>query len=210
MLSGEVFTKLKHDIIQNRFKPEQKLRLSDLKNLYHTGTSPIREALFQLSHVGFANLENQKGFRVAPMSAADCADLCTCLSDLQRPLLLQVIHRGNDAWEANVAAKTFLLKKRISQTSPSSWDCLVDLHHYYQQLWTPSTSQYRKQQHLKWFELLCRYLYLGGYKAGFMTQLLQKHCDLSEFIHQRDAQNACALSDEIYQYSAEVMQLLAA
>lgn len=200
MLSGDVFTRLKHDIIQNTFKPDQKLRLSDLKNFYETGTSPVREALFQLQHTGFVTSENQKGFRVAPMSVGDCGDLCTCLADLQQPLLKSALKNGGDAWEAGLAAKTFLLQKSLKKKSLDTWQCLVDLHGFYQQLWMPASSIHSKNQHTKWFELLCRYLFLAAYKAGFMKRLLEVHCRLSEHIHAKNMRLVAQTSREIFDF----------
>lgn len=209
MLSGDVFTKLKHDIIQNTFKPDQKLLLSDLKNLYQTGTSPVREALFQLHNTGFVTSENQKGFRVAPMSVGDCGDLCTCLADLQQPLLKSALKNGGDAWEAGLAAKTFLLQKSLAKKTPDAWQCLVDLHAYYQQLWMPAASIHARTQHQKWFELLCRYLFLGSYKAGFMTKLLEAHCRMSEHIHAKNMRLVAQTSREIFDFCFKAMKQMA-
>lgn len=203
MLSGDVYKNLKQDIIASTFKPGQKLKLSELKMRYNTGTSPVREALFQLTHSGFVTAEVQKGFRVAPMSAGDGTDLCLCLSDVAIPMLKQTIERGREAWEAGVIAKSYLLKKLLSHKKLDVWKCLTSLHQFYLWLWSPVTSLYRKEQFRVWFELLSRYVFLGAFKAGFIKQLLQRHCDLAELVCTRQFQKSRAVMMDILNCCAQ-------
>src|SRR3546814_10393105 len=48
-----------------------KLQIEDLKARYGLSASPLREALARLVSQGFVQIENQRGFRVAPMRSAE-------------------------------------------------------------------------------------------------------------------------------------------
>lgn len=103
-LAGAAFTRLRTDIISCVFAPGSKLRLEALRTRYGIGFSPLREALSRLTGEGLVVVEGQRGFRVAPASAADLRDIIAIRCEIE-PLALRLsIARGDDAWEARMAA----------------------------------------------------------------------------------------------------------
>lgn len=103
-LAGTAFGRLRADIITCAFEPGAKLRLEALRTRYGIGFSPLREALSRLTGEGLVVVEGQRGFRVAPASAADLRDIIAIRCELE-PLALRLsIARGNDDWEARIAA----------------------------------------------------------------------------------------------------------
>src|SRR6185437_3603379 len=67
-LTKSVYEQLRSDLLTGRLKPGEKLRAEALRHRFKVGSSPIREALNRLLSEGFVSLEEQKGFRVAPLS----------------------------------------------------------------------------------------------------------------------------------------------
>ena len=74
-LTTETFVRLREDLLVGRFRPGQKLRMEELRELYAVGFSPIREALMRLASEGLVIAEERRGFRAAPISARDLAGI---------------------------------------------------------------------------------------------------------------------------------------
>jgi DNA-binding GntR family transcriptional regulator len=103
-LAGMAFSRLRADILCCAFAPGDKLRLEALRTRYGIGFSPLREALSRLTGEGLVVVEGQRGFRVATASAADLRDITAIRCEIE-PLALRLsIERGDDAWEAHIAA----------------------------------------------------------------------------------------------------------
>ena len=64
--ASTVYDRLQEDILTGRLEPGRKLRLKELIDEYHTGNSPLREALNRLSSNGMVVREENRGFRVPP------------------------------------------------------------------------------------------------------------------------------------------------
>ena len=82
-LSAVAVTRLRNDILSCALPPGERLRLDALKTLYGVGFSPLREALVQLCAEGLVELEEQRGFRVAPVSADDLTDVTNTRVDIE-------------------------------------------------------------------------------------------------------------------------------
>ena len=97
-----VLQRMRADIVSGRLAPAQKLAFRMLTAQYRVGVAPIREALSQLVGGGLVILESQRGFRVAPMSREDLADVAATRSHIEIYALGLSIDRGGDAWRAQV------------------------------------------------------------------------------------------------------------
>src|SRR5271170_7317741 len=74
-LSTSVYRQLRADLLAGRLRPGEKLRDEGLRQRFSSGSSPIREALNRLLAEGLVSLEDQKGFRVAPISESELEEL---------------------------------------------------------------------------------------------------------------------------------------
>lgn len=101
-LSGAVSDRLREDILNGRRKPGSKLRLGDLKEEFGVSWSPLREALSRLSAEGLLLAEEQRGYRVAPASRADLAEVLRLRVLLETMALTAAIEQGDEEWEAAV------------------------------------------------------------------------------------------------------------
>ena len=107
--TSEVLPRLREDLLAGELPPAGRLRLAALRAHYQVGLTPLREALFQLLAEGLVTMEDQRGFRVSPVSQVDLDDLTEQRVFLESHALRLSIERGDLGWESRVAAAHHLL-----------------------------------------------------------------------------------------------------
>ena len=112
--ASQVLAELKQDILNGEFEPGEKLLMSKLKERYAVGISPLREALSQLLVEELVILENQRGFRVSPISIEDLEDIYQARAQIEVLCVGMAIDKGDDNWEANIIAAAHKLNKYVS------------------------------------------------------------------------------------------------
>jgi GntR family carbon starvation induced transcriptional regulator len=123
------YKQLKTDIIKGTFRPDEKLRMSALKERYDLGIGPLREALSQLVAEHLVVAISQRGYRVAPVSLAELHDIYDARAQLEAMMLGLAIERGDDAWEADILAKSYHLSKISEANTPDSLLDIWDARH---------------------------------------------------------------------------------
>lgn len=103
-INAAVFRHLRSDIVSCRLKPDERLRMEALRQRYGVGGSPIREALMRLESEGLVVLEQNKGFRVAPVSPAHLDDITRVRIEVESIALRWAIDKGDLRWEADLVA----------------------------------------------------------------------------------------------------------
>lgn len=98
-LSTTVYQELRADLLAGRLKPGEKLRAEALGQRFSIASSPIREALNRLVSEGFVLLEDQKGFRVAPVSESELRELVQARCWIDGAAITESIRRFDVAWE---------------------------------------------------------------------------------------------------------------
>jgi GntR family carbon starvation induced transcriptional regulator len=101
-LTTVVSDRLRDDILNGRRPPGAKIRLEELKSEFGISWSPIREALSRLTAEGLLLAEDQRGYRVAPASRDDLAEVIRLRVLLEPMALAMAIDNGGDAWEAAI------------------------------------------------------------------------------------------------------------
>ena len=117
--AGQVVSQLKQDILNGYFAPGEKLRMARLKERNLVGVSPLREALSQLIVEQLVVVENQRGFRVHPISKAELSDIYHTRAHIEALCVRLAIEKGDDAWEAGILASAHQLKKAAPLLSES-------------------------------------------------------------------------------------------
>ena len=110
-LASTICDRVRGDILSGRREPGAKIRLEDLKAEFGVSWSPIREAVSRLVAEGLILAEEQRGYRVAPASRADLAEVIRLRVLLESMALRAAIEKGDDAWEAEVLAAHHRLSK---------------------------------------------------------------------------------------------------
>lgn len=94
-----VYEQLREDILAARLEPGSKLRIEWVCSQYAAGNTPVREALSRLAAEGLLQHQDQRGFRVLPMSADDLEALTRTRCAVEGAALRLSLARRDTAWE---------------------------------------------------------------------------------------------------------------
>ncbi|HEX3863983.1 MAG TPA: GntR family transcriptional regulator [Stellaceae bacterium] len=110
-LATSIYAQLRRDVLRGVFRPGERLRIEALCERYEVGATPLREALNRLSAEDLVAREEQRGFRVAPVSTGDLEELtktCCWISELA---LREAIRNGDGGWEEGVVLAAHRLSR---------------------------------------------------------------------------------------------------
>jgi len=124
-LAGQTAQRLRQDIIRNRFQPGERLTTEKLASAYQVGTSPLREALFQVAGDGLVRVEDHKGFVVAPLNFGEMLDVSSLRAYLEMNAVRASIERGGEGWETAVLSAEHRLKKAEERLDGAAGDELA-------------------------------------------------------------------------------------
>jgi len=130
-LTDKVSKMIRQDILNGELRPGQKLVVADLKDKYHVGASPIREALVQLSWSKYVKLEPQKGCWVAPVSKEELNDLYESLRVVSSVLLKKAIAMGDESWELEVLTSYHKLSRAQNSAEEFNYNEWEERHHHF-------------------------------------------------------------------------------
>ncbi len=107
---GEVaYRRIRSHIVNGHLKPDEKLKLDRMKEIYGASVTTLREILNRLAVEELVTAEGQRGFRVAGVSDADLRDLADLRTLLETHALRQSIVLGDLDWAAGVVAAHYKL-----------------------------------------------------------------------------------------------------
>jgi len=101
-LGSRVYDQLRDDIVAGNLAPGQRLTLGSLKERYVVGVTPLREALYRLTSSMLVMVEDQRGFRVAPISVEHLKDITSSREHIETLVLRDAFQRGGDLWKKRV------------------------------------------------------------------------------------------------------------
>jgi DNA-binding GntR family transcriptional regulator len=194
-LATVVCDRIRADILAGKRKPGAKIRLEALKSDFGVSWSPIREALSRLVAEGLILAEEQRGYRVAPVSKAQLDEVVRLRVALESMALRAAIEKGDDAWEAEVLAAHHRLSKledrRWEGTQAEQWESWHRTFHValIRACDSPVLLQFCGQLH----DMSDRYrrLFLSAHK--FDRDVAGEHRAIAEATLARDAAKACRL-----------------
>lgn len=129
-LIEQAYVRLRDDIVEGRLLPGERLRIEHLRASYGVGAGTLREAITRLVSDALVQAEGQRGFRVAPMSIADLADLTELRLHIELDALRQSIRHGGPLWrEALSAAYQALRACPASPEYRKRWEALNTRFH---------------------------------------------------------------------------------
>ena len=103
-LTVSAYVRLRSDILAGRLPADGKLKIQDLAQYLGVSPSVVREALSRLSAEALVIAEPQRGFRVAPINAADVSDLTAVRIDIELKCMHRAMKLGGLKWEAAIVA----------------------------------------------------------------------------------------------------------
>lgn len=193
-LGISVFHEIKRDILMAVLPPRQKLGLKMLSDRYECGTSPIREALNQLTVEGWVQRIDKRGFFVADASAADFDDILQNRCLLEGEALRRSIELGGAQWEEQVLVTHFRMSALDrdaadqSDGSVSPWE--VAHRNFHQALISACGSRILLENCARLYELNIRYRVLARGKSRVVRNVAHEHDEIRDLTLKRDAKGA--------------------
>lgn len=134
-LTSRIYARLRADILAGRLEPGHKLKIEALRKSYDAGATPIREALSHLASDHLVERLDQRGFRVADVSAQEFDDLFKTRCWLEEHALRESIAHGGKDWEEHLVLAAYHLENVPLSTSAdqfipdSEWESLHRAFH---------------------------------------------------------------------------------
>ncbi len=204
-LSESAYDALRDDIVRRRLEPESKLRIEELRQSYGTGASPLREALNRLAGEGFVTVEGQRGFRVAPISTKDLADITRLRIMLECEAIRESIRRGDDEWEAGIVGASHRLAKVESgdQLFPE-WE--MRNQEFHEALIAACDSAWLLKIRRTLYEQHKRYRLISILEHDRSRDVRAEHQAIMEAVLERDEKRACAATESHIMRTAEITE----
>jgi GntR family transcriptional regulator, carbon starvation induced regulator len=143
-LAEQVYRQLRAAIVRCEYEPGERLRVEELTRRLGVSNSPVREALNRLSEQGLVRSIENRGFRVAPLTADGVADLVRVRVLVETEALRDAMVHGDDAWEASVVAASHALslaERRLGDAPRALDDAWSARHrHFHLSLYAGCTS----------------------------------------------------------------------
>lgn len=202
----EIVETLRAAILNAQLLPGERLRFEDLREQFDAGMSPLREALTRLAGDGLVVLEAHKGYRVAPVSRADLADLAETRCELEALALTRAIQRGTDAWEGQILAALHELGKRSKLKDGDIDPVWEDAHQRFHSVLVADCDSPRL---LHFRQILAdqatRYRRLSVHYLHEPRDDLGEHRALAQAVIERRAADAVNLIREHYMRTVEIL-----
>ena len=206
-LQSIAFDYLRTDVLHGVLKPQERLRVQALSARYEIGATAIREALSRLVTEGLVEFEDQRGFKVAPVSRADLMDLTQARVDLEAMTLSHAIKRGDTGWEAELMASYHRLSKCPPPTSTAAAATWGLMHRAFHEALLAGCGSV-------WLQTLCRLLYDKSERYRHLANIRTKsrtanrsdeHKDLMDAVLKRDAKTSCRILSDHYHRTTEII-----
>ncbi|WP_394848737.1 GntR family transcriptional regulator [Pendulispora brunnea] len=200
-LATTLVDRVRADILAGALRPGEKLRLEHLAARYDVGRSPLREACGRLAAEGLVVIEDQRGFRVAPISRKDLFDLTRTRQQIEALALRDSLAHGDLDWEAQVTGALHKLE-RTSFTTPEepgalspAWESAHRALH--DALVAACRSAWLHRFRTVLYDQSERYRRLAvEYKCDGHRDVLGEHAALARAALARDVERTCALMTE--------------
>ena len=211
-LTSAVYERLRRDVLVGRLRPGEKLRIEALRATYEVGASPLREALNRLSAEGLVVQEDQRGFRVSPVSLDDLKELTRTRCWLNEIALRESIARGDTAWEERVVLTHHRLARTpVYSDASSKLDSEWERRHreFHAALISACGSRWLTAFCESLFDQADRYRYLSVY-AHEHRDFVGEHRAIMEATLARNAESAVRLLIDHISKTAELVSSLEA
>lgn len=207
--ASTVYDRLQDDILTGQLKPDRKLRLKELIEIYETGNSPLREALNRLSANGLVLREENRGFRVPPANTEELMELTRTRCWLEEIALRKSIVNGDAAWEERIVLAFHWLTRaaRSNEAAARHTSPEWEEHHreFHMALISACNSSFLIDFCAQLQKRTLRYRNLAEVVAYRDGHELEEHRELQQAVLNRDAELAVDLLTKHYAITSEIV-----
>ena len=119
-LASDIAHRLRNEIVTCQLKPNESLKFDALRLWFGASFTTLREALTSLAAEGLVVSEEQRGYKVAPVTIEDLLDLTHARILIEVDLMRRSIQNGDDDWEIRVISCLHRLAK-IEERAPENY-----------------------------------------------------------------------------------------
>ncbi len=196
-LTQSAYRLIRGDLLSGSILPDHKLHIVDLSQRYGTSPSAIREALSRLVAERLVTVEEQKGFRAAPMSTAEFREITDLRVMLEVQALRRSIECGGEEWEAGIVAAHYRVALAEKRLALGEADAEVDWENrnrdFHDALVVACNSEWLMRLRGLLYDHSRRYRHRTLQTAALLESSAREHEMLSAATLARDADKACAL-----------------
>jgi DNA-binding GntR family transcriptional regulator len=209
----QAFGRLRKDVLTGIYPAGVKLKVEDLQEAYGFSSSPLREALSRLAQEGLVRADERRGFRVAPITAEDLADITRMRLVLDVQALAESIQLGDDAWEASIVAAYHRLEKVESRLGDGPLQLDDEWGSLHREFHLALLAACTSERQLKWsaslFDQAERYRRYSARNRTTSRRKSNEHKKIMDASLRRDEETACALlQDHILGTQRSVLTVL--
>ncbi|MCJ7995489.1 GntR family transcriptional regulator [Rhizobium cremeum] len=101
-IGSQLASRLREAIISGSLQAGSKINLDKERQAFNVSLSPLREGLARLISDGLVEFEDNRGYRVSPVSLANLEEITVLREEFEIFALKESIRLGNVEWEGNV------------------------------------------------------------------------------------------------------------
>jgi DNA-binding GntR family transcriptional regulator len=117
-IASQLVDRLREAIVSGRLEAGSKINLERVREDFAVSLSPLREALARLISEGLVEFVDNRGYRVAPVSLANLAEITRLRMEFESLALREAITSGSIDWEGDVMSALHRLG-RITRSASS-------------------------------------------------------------------------------------------
>jgi GntR family transcriptional regulator, carbon starvation induced regulator len=210
-LAEQAFVELRRQLLSGALAPGSPLRLEKLKRDLGIGFTPLREALMRLSSEGLVDMEDNRGFRAAPISLDGMEDIMLTRAMIEAQALVQAIRYGDVDWEAAIVAN-FHRMSRHSASDPTTGlvaDAWAHAHReFHLSLIAACRSRWLQRFWLILFDQAQRYRQLSVTEGATYRDDQAEHMQLMNAVISRDMEAALVASRNHIESTCKILRKL--
>lgn len=116
-LAERAYLRIRDLVRDGSLEPGTRLRFAELQELCGMSVTPVREALARLTSEGFTTLEENRGYRVAPLSIEELRDIARSRQLIEGQALRLSIEKGDAEWEGALVSAHHLMQRTTRTTA---------------------------------------------------------------------------------------------
>jgi DNA-binding GntR family transcriptional regulator len=101
-IASQLVDRLREAIVSGQFQAGSKINLAKARASFDVSLSPLREALARLIADGLVEFEDNRGYRVAPVSLSNLEEITNLREEFETYALREAMRAGNVEWEGDV------------------------------------------------------------------------------------------------------------
>lgn len=201
-----VYEALREDILNNKYRPGQRLSEEHIARQYEVSRTPVREALKRLHAEGLVEITPHRGAVVRDPSGEELAELCT-VRDVLEGLAGRLAARSISKVELYTLEQ--LLADMRRAVDESRIDELVELNNqFHETIWIATRNRFLAQQLRQLRQIISRMQASTLTFPGRKEEAHQEHEALYRAIAAGDPDEAERLAQEHFRHAEAIRMLL--